>query len=48
LIGLKSGSIIPVVHGKYEVLIATSVKAVVFWAVTACRLKMATKDFSKT
>jgi hypothetical protein len=48
LIDLKSRRKIPVVHGKSEVLIAISVKAVVFWAVTPCRLKMATKEFSKT
>jgi len=38
----------PVIHGKSEVLIAISVKAVDFWAVTPCRLKMAIKGFSKT
>jgi hypothetical protein len=48
LIDLKNGRKIPVVHGKSEVFIATGVKAVVFWAVTAYRLKMATKGFSKT
>jgi hypothetical protein len=48
LIDLKSGRKIPVVHGKYEVFIATSVKAVVSWAVTASRLKMGNKSFFKT
>jgi len=48
LIDLKIRRKIPVVHGKSEVLIAISVKAVVFWAVTPCRLEMATKGFCKT